>query len=103
MIFQTESFLKDNADKVPVDKKSEVENALKDLKDVHAKRDLAGIDRATEALNNVLQTVSQNMYQGANPNQGQPGPDMNQQQNNSQSNDNKNDGDVTDADFEEVK
>ncbi|MBQ0111615.1 MAG: molecular chaperone DnaK [Bacteroidales bacterium] len=103
MIFQTESFLKDNADKVPADKKSEVENALKDLKDAHAKRDLAGIDRATEALNNVLQTVSQNMYQGANPNQGQPGPDMNQQQNNSQSNDNKNDGDVTDADFEEVK
>ncbi|MCQ2326649.1 MAG: molecular chaperone DnaK [Bacteroidales bacterium] len=103
MIFQTESFLKDNADKVPADKKSEVENALKDLKDAHAKRDLAGIDRATEALNNVLQTVSQNMYQGANPNQGQPGPDMNQQQNNGQSNDNKNDGDVTDADFEEVK
>lgn len=103
MIFQTESFLKDNADKVPADKKSEVENALKDLKDAHAKRDLAGIDRATETLNNVLQTVSQNMYQGANPNQGQPGPDMNQQQSNSQSNDNKNDGDVTDADFEEVK
>ncbi|MCF0209904.1 MAG: molecular chaperone DnaK [Bacteroidales bacterium] len=101
MIFQTENFLKDNADKVPADKKSEVENALKDLKDAHAKRDLAGIDRATETLNNVLQSVSQNMYQGANPNEGQPNPDMSQQQNNNQSN--KNDGDVTDADFEEVK
>lgn len=101
MIFQTENFLKENADKVPADKKSEVESALKDLKEAHASKNIAGIDSATERLNNVLQTVSQNMYQGANPNQSQT--QGNPQQENTSSNNNNNDGNVTDADFEEVK
>ncbi len=107
MIFQTESFLKDNGDKVPADKKGEVESALKDLKDAHAKRDLAGIDRATEKLNNILQSVSQNMYQGgANQGaQGNPNPDMNQgaNPNAGQSGSNQSNDTATDTDFEEVK
>ncbi|MBP3254380.1 MAG: molecular chaperone DnaK [Bacteroidales bacterium] len=103
MIFQTENFLKDNGDKVPADKKSEVEAALKDLKDAHAKRDIAEIDRATEKLNGILQAASQNMYQntGANPN-----ADMNQGQNGTsqqQNNSSQNGDNVTDTDFEEVK
>ncbi len=107
MIFQTESFLKDNGDKVPADKKGEVESALKDLKDAHAKRDLAGIDKATEKLNNILQSVSQNMYQGgANQGaQGNPNPDMNQgaNPNAGQSGSNQSNDTATDTDFEEVK
>ncbi|MBQ9255039.1 MAG: molecular chaperone DnaK [Bacteroidales bacterium] len=101
MIFQTENFLKENADKVPADKKAEVESALKELKDAHASKNLSGIDSATEKLNNVLQTVSQNMYQQSSANQSQtqstPSSD------NTNTNSNNNDGDVTDADFEEVK
>ncbi|MBQ7984930.1 MAG: Hsp70 family protein, partial [Bacteroidales bacterium] len=98
-----ENFLKDNGDKVPADKKSEVESALKDLKDAHAKRDIAAIDRATEKLNGILQAASQNMYQntGANPN-----ADMNQGQNGTsqqQNNSSQNGDNVTDTDFEEVK
>ena len=103
MIFQTENFLKDNGDKVPADKKSEVESALKDLKDAHASRNLSGIDSATQRLNDILQTVSQNMYQGGAQGQGNPNPnpDMNQQQPN---NNQQNGGDTaTDTDFEEVK
>ncbi len=103
MIFQTENFLKENGDKVPADKKSEVESALKDLKDAHASKNIAGIDSATERLNNVLQSVSQNMYQGANPNQGQAQGNPQQENTSSNNTNNKNDGDVTDADFEEVK
>ena len=103
MIFQTENFLKDNGDKVPADKKSEVESALKDLKDAHAKRDLSGIDRATEKLNNILQAVSQNMYQGGQQQQGNPNPNPNM--NNQQSDNNQQNGNdtATDTDFEEVK
>ncbi|MBO6118263.1 MAG: molecular chaperone DnaK [Bacteroidales bacterium] len=103
MIFQTENFLKDNGDKVPADKKSEVESALKDLKDAHASRNLSGIDSATQRLNDILQAVSQNMYQGGAQQQGNPNPnpDMNQQQPN---NNQQNGGDTaTDTDFEEVK
>ena len=103
MIFQTENFLKDNGDKVPADKKSEVESALKDLKDAHASRNLSGIDSATQRLNDILQAVSQNMYQGGAGQQGNPNPnpDMNQQQSN---NNQQNGGDTaTDTDFEEVK
>lgn len=104
MIFQTENFLKENGDKVPADKKSEVESALKELKDAHASKNIAGIDSATERLNNVLQSVSQNMYQGANPNQGQAQGNPQQENtssNNGNNNTNNNDN-VTDADFEEV-
>lgn len=103
MIFQTENFLKDNGDKVPADKKSEIENVLKDLKESHSKRDITGIDKATEKLNNILQTVSQNMYQGDK--QGQQNANSNSDINSQQSNQNDQSGSdaATDTDFEEVK
>lgn len=103
MIFQTENFLKDNGDKVPADKKSEIENVLKDLKESHSKRDITGIDKATEKLNNILQTVSQNMYQGDK--QGQQNTNSNSDINSQQSNQNDQSGSdaATDTDFEEVK
>ncbi|MGP1515797.1 MAG: molecular chaperone DnaK [Bacteroidales bacterium] len=103
MIFQTENFLKDNGDKVPADKKSEIENVLKDLKESHSKRDITGIDKATEKLNNILQTVSQNMYQGDK--QGQQNANSNSDINSQQSNQNVQSGSdaATDTDFEEVK
>ena len=73
------------------------------MKDAHAKRDLSGIDRATEKLNNILQAVSQNMYQGGQQQQGNPNPNPNM--NNQQSDNNQQNGNdtATDTDFEEVK
>lgn len=102
MIFQTETFLKDNGDKIPADKKSEVESALKELKEAHQSKNIAGIDSATNKLNTILQAASQNMYQqpGAdNANQANQNPNANNQQ----PNDNKGSDNVTDTDFEEVK
>ncbi len=97
MIFQVEKALKENGDKLPADKKSEIESALKELKDAHAAKNIPAIDAASEKLNAVFQAASADMYsqQGA-PQQEQP-----QNQSNNSSNDQ--DGEVTDADFEEVK
>ena len=109
MIFQTENFLKDNGDKIPAEKKSEIDSALKDLKDAHAKKDISGIDRATEKLNNVVQSASQNMYQqGTNTNGNTASTDENiranyQQDENSQNQDGGANDSATDTDFEEVK
>lgn len=100
MIFQVEKALKENGDKLPADKKSEIESALKELKDAHAAKNIAAIDAASEKLNTVFQAASADMYSqqggtqgGANPNQGQQ----------TDNNNNNQDGEVTDTDFEEVK
>ncbi len=107
LIFQTENFLKDNGDKIPANKKSDVDTALKDLKDAHQKRDIAAIDRASEKLNSVLQEISQNMYQGnaqneQNANQSS-NANTNTNNNNNSTNDQNNNDTATDTDFEEVK
>jgi molecular chaperone DnaK len=115
LIFTTENFLKDNGDKVPADKKSQVEQALQQLKDAHKAQDVAGIDKAMANLNTVMQTMSQQMYQNAGGAQQQAGPgagagaqDNNQgSQNNNTTNNNNggkgSDDNIQDADFEEVK
>ena len=113
LIFTTENFLKDNGDKVPADKKSQVEQALQQLKDAHKAQDVAGIDKAMANLNTVMQTMSQQMYQNAGGAQQQAGPgagagaqDNNQEsQNNNTTNngDKGSDDNIQDADFEEVK
>ena len=96
MIFQVEKALKENGDKLPTDKKSEIESALKELKDAHASRNIPAIDAASEKLNAVFQAASADMYSQ------QGGAQQEQPQNQSNPNDNQ-DGEVTDADFEEVK
>lgn len=102
MIFQTEKQLKDLGDKLPADKKSQIEAALNKLKDAHKAQDIAAIDSAMNELNTVFHAASQDIYnQGGAQGGQQPGPDFGNQQANA--NDNKNDGGVTDVDFEEVK
>lgn len=98
MVFQTEKQLKEYGDKLPADKKEAIEKAVKDLKEAHQKKDLAGIDTHLETLNKIWQEASQHMYQGQEQAQGQP-----QQGEAQQAQDNKNDDEVTDVDFEEVK
>lgn len=97
MIFTTENFLKDNADKIPADKKAPIDTALQQLKDAHKAADVAAIDTAINNLNTVMQAASQQMYQGAGT---QPGADEAQDGQQAESND---DDTVQDADFEEVK
>ena len=66
MIFQTEKTLKEAGDKLPADKKSEIEAALNKLKDAHKSQDIAAIDVAMKEL----QDKFAQMYQQAG---GQPG------------------------------
>ena len=101
MIFTTENFLKDNADKIPADKKAPIETALQQLKDAHKAGDVAAIDNATNALNTAVQAASAQMYQGG----AQPGADAQGAQGGQQAQDNGSNSadDIQDADFEEVK
>ena len=101
MIFTTENFLKDNADKIPADKKAPIDTALQQLKDAHKAADVAAIDTATAALNAAVQAASAQMYQGG----AQPGADAQGAQGGQQAQDNGNNSadDIQDADFEEVK
>ena len=93
MIFTTENFLKDNADKIPADQKPAIETALQQLKDAHKAQDLAAIDTATAALNQAVQAASAQMYGQGGPQAGAQGA----QQEGPKADD------IQDADFEEVK
>ena len=103
MIFQTEKSLKDLGDKLPADKKAQIEGALAKLKDAHSKQDIEAIDAASTELESVFHAASQEMYnaqqqasaQGAGFQQQGPTPGADQQGGNK--------GDVTDIPFEEVK
>ena len=114
MIFQTETFLQENGDKLGADK-ANVEQAVQQLKDAHKSGDIAAVDNAMNNLNTVMQAASQKMYQQAGAGQpGGQGAGFNGQgagfggqqssgfQGGQQTHSNPND-DVQDADFEEVK
>ena len=74
MIFQVEKQLKENGDKIPADMKQKIEDVVAKLKTAKDAKDIAGIDAATEELNQMMGAAAQNMYgqPGAGP-QGNPG------------------------------
>ncbi len=93
LIFSTEKQLKENGDKIPKEKKKEIENLLDSLKKAHTEKNIEGIDKSVEALNNMWQSVSQEMYKNTDQ----------QQANNKQGDKTEaNSENVTDVDFEEV-
>lgn len=104
LIFQTEKQLSEIGDKIPADKKAPIEAALAKLKEAHKAQDVAGIDAATNELNNAFQAASQDMYNAQNAQQGgQAGPQDFGGQDFSQNQGGNQEGNVTDVDFEEVK
>ena len=111
MIFNTEKQLKEYGDKLPADKKGEIESALEKLKTAHKAQDIAGIDAAMAEMNGIWQKASEEMYKNAGAQGGQQGPFGGQggpfggQQGpqNPGNGDNGSDPNVTDVDFEEVK
>ena len=114
MVFQTEKQLKEYGDKIPAEKRSAIEAALKDTKAALESKDLAQIDAASAKLNEAWQAASQEMYQaqqqaagaqgapngaGFDPNMGaNPGAGAGSAQQGASDN-----GNVTDVPFEEVK
>ena len=100
LIFQTEKQIKEFGDKLPADKKPELESALNTLKDAHKSQDVTSIDAAITSLNAIWQAATQEMYQGGqagDPNAGQD-PNAGGQSGNTSNNN----GDVTDVEYEEV-
>ena len=114
MVFQTEKQLKEYGDKIPAEKRSAIEAALKNTKAALESKDLAQIDAASAKLNEAWQAASQEMYQaqqqaagaqgapngaGFDPNMGaNPGAGAGAGQQGTSDN-----GNVTDVPFEEVK
>ena len=96
MIFQTEKQMKEYGDKLPADKKAEIEGALGKLKTAHQAQDIAGIDAAMAEMNAIWQKASEEMYKNAGAQGGPQDPNVGQNPNNGND-------DVTDVDFEEVK
>ena len=72
-IFQTEKFLKENGDKIPADKKAEVEAAIEPVKKALEAEDYDGMKSALDALNEKMQAAATEMYAQA---QGQPGAEQ---------------------------
>ncbi|WP_164494938.1 Hsp70 family protein, partial [Streptomyces sp. ADI98-12] len=65
LAYQTEKFLKDNEDKVPAEVKTEVEEAVNELKEKLKGDDSAEIRTATEKVAAVSQKLGQAMYADA--------------------------------------
>ncbi len=108
LIFQTEKQLKEFGDKLPADKKTAIEEALANLRTAHTSKDIAALDKATAALNELWDAASQQMYNAGaqqGPQDGGAGDGASQGQNQGQNANagGKTDGSVTDVDFEEVK
>ena len=102
-IFNTEKQLKEYGDKLPADKKAEIESALEKLKTAHKAQDIAGIDAAMAEMNAIWQKASEEMYKNAGAQGGQQGPFNGQQGPQNPGNNGGKDDEVTDVDFEEVK
>jgi len=96
LIFQTEKQLKEYGDKIPADKKANIENALNELKEAHKQRNIAAIDSAMTRMNQAWQAASEEMYK-ATQQSSQQEPHYGSE------NQGKSDGPVEDTDFEEVK
>ncbi|MDA3941995.1 MAG: molecular chaperone DnaK [Bacteroidetes bacterium] len=99
LVFQTEKQLKEYGDKVPADKKAEIEAALEELKNAHKSQEISAIDAAMEKLNGIWQSASEEMYKNTQA-QGEAQPNADQPAGESQQG--GNDDEVTDVDFEEV-
>ena len=77
MIFQTEKSLKDLGDKLPADKKSQIEAAIAKLKEAHKNQDIDAIDVAMKELEAIFHEASQQMYNQAGGAQGGQGAGFN--------------------------
>lgn len=99
-IFQTEKQLVELGDKIPADKKSPIEEALKNLKEAYEKKDADACERYNNELMTAFQAASQDMYNAANAQQG--GAQSGQQQGPTDNGSNNNNA-AEDVDFEEVK
>ncbi|MBM3690337.1 MAG: molecular chaperone DnaK [Actinobacteria bacterium] len=62
LVYQTEKFLADNADKIPADAKSNVDEPLDELKKAIEANDIPGMKAATDKVAQASQTLGAAMY-----------------------------------------
>ncbi len=76
VVYQTEKAMEDLKDKLEPGDKSTLDAALTKLKDALKGTDTAAIKAASEELSKAFYPITEKLYQQANPQAGQPGPDM---------------------------
>jgi molecular chaperone DnaK len=62
LIFSTEKNLNDYGEKIPAEKRAQIDSALDRLKEVHKNRTLSEVDSAIEQLNQAWQAASEDLY-----------------------------------------
>ncbi|MFB6889364.1 molecular chaperone DnaK [Kitasatospora sp. NPDC056327] len=65
LVYSTEKFIADNADKLPADVKTEVETAIGELKEALKGEDVAKIREASEKVSTTAQKLGQALYANA--------------------------------------
>ena len=75
MAYQAEKTLRDNADKVPADLKTDVEAKIADVKSAIESDDADRMRSATEALSSSLSKIGEAVYGAAGAGAGEPGGD----------------------------
>jgi len=97
-VFQTEKFLKENADKVTPEQKAEVEAAIEPVKKAIESEDYEAMKSTLDALNEKMQAAATEMYANAQPGtEGAPDADTS-----GDAGGEKQASDVEEADFEMV-
>lgn len=100
LIFNSEKQLKDYGEKIPEEQKSAIETALTQLKEAHKAEDMEALDPAIEALNTAWQAASQHIY---NAQQAEGQASSEDSSSSSSSGKDEDEGQVSDAEYEEVK
>ena len=102
VIYQTEKALEDAKDKIDANDKATVEAAINKLKDAMKGTDIEAIKTATEEASKAFYPIAEKMYQQANPQGGQAGPDMGGANFGGQAGGANTDPNVVDADYQVV-
>jgi molecular chaperone DnaK len=100
MIHQAEKIIKDNADKIPDDVKTEVNTKLDALKSAAKGSDTNALKRQMDEFNEALQKIGQHIYQGAGAGGGASSASA--ESDGHDGGEKKKDEDVVDADYREV-
>jgi molecular chaperone DnaK len=100
MIHQAEKIIKDNADKIPDDVKTEVNTKLEALKSAAKGSDTNALKRQMDEFNEALQKIGQHIYQGAGAGGGASSASA--ESDGHDGGEKKKDEDVVDADYREV-
>jgi molecular chaperone DnaK len=98
LIFQTEKQLKEFGDKIPDQKKGDIESALTDLKAAHAAQDMDKLEDALKRMETAWSAASQEIYQAQQEAQASGAQNGHEDTSSTGSNDEE----VTDVEFEEV-